>query len=50
MLVKLTEFQIVSFLNYDQIFEDIKKQFGGQPPTKTASMDGGKQSEKFIEY
>lgn len=41
MLVKLTEYQIVSFLGVDQNFESLRKQFGGQPMTKTASMDSG---------
>ena len=40
-LTKLTEYHIVSFLKYDKAFDDLKKQFGGQPLTKTTTMDSG---------
>ena len=39
MLVKLTEYNIVGFLKYDQIFDVLKKQFGGSPSTKTSGWD-----------
>ncbi len=41
MLVKLTEYNIIGFLKYDQIFEALRKQFGGQSMTKTSGMDSG---------
>jgi len=41
MVLKLTEFHTVSFMKYEQVFESLRKQLGGQPSTKTASMDSG---------
>jgi len=47
MLVKLTEYNIIGFLKYDQIFETLRKQFGSQPMTKTAGMDSGIAISRF---
>ncbi len=41
MILKLTEYNIVAFLKYDQIYEGLRKQFGGGVSNKLKEMDGG---------
>jgi hypothetical protein len=47
MLTKLTEYNIISYLKYQQIFEALRKQFNGAPLQKTATMDGGIVISRF---
>ena len=41
MLMKLTEYQIVSFLKYDKIHENLRQQLNMVSVNKNQSMDTG---------
>lgn len=43
MMIKMTEYNIVSFLNYDSTFEALRKQFGEQNPQRVQTMDNSKE-------